>query len=140
MTVPRQAGFSTLETLVAIAILAICLAPLLTYQAQLAASADRLKRVSELQSARRVATNYLMELSEVDLPEGRLELGGGWVLSWSAASLAGPTRARIGPGLETRYSGELVSLEALLTDSTGISHPLPISRLIITETGPIVAD
>jgi hypothetical protein len=136
----HQSGFSTLETLVAIAFLAICLAPLLAYQAQLASSAERLKHQSDLQAARHVAANYLMELSAADLPEGQLSLGGGWALSWSATKSAGPAPGLVGPGLKTRYSGELVMIEASLTDSRGHARQLPVRRLIVVETGPIAAE
>lgn len=136
MKAGRQSGFSTLETLVAIAFLAICLAPLLTYQAQLASSAERLKRQSDFQSARRLAVRYLMELSASDLTEGQSDLGAGWTLSWTAINASGPAVGRLGPGLATRYQGELVIVEASLNDSRGDARPLRIRRLVVTELGP----
>jgi Tfp pilus assembly protein PilV len=122
----RQSGFSTLETLVAIAFLAICLAPLLTYQAQLASSAERLKRQSDFQSARQIAASYLMELTAADTPEGSMDLGGGWQLTWQGEPLGPPADTVYGIGFSGRYQTQLVRLEASLS-APGL-QPVSITR------------
>lgn len=107
-----RAGFSIMETLVAIALLAIAVIPLYALNQTLAQSAARLQTTTALLEAEESALAYLQAIDPVLEPEGELVLGE-WRLSWTTQPVAIEQNADgyLGPGL---YSVGLYEISATL--------------------------
>ncbi len=80
-------GFSIMETLVAIALLAIAVIPLYAFQQTLANTAARLQTASELLDAQESALAVLQTIDPIAQPSGEMDLGE-WRLSWQSRELA----------------------------------------------------
>lgn len=80
-------GFSVMETLVAVALLAIAVIPLYAFQQTLAGTAVRLQNASDLLDAQESALAVLQTIDPHSEPQGEMDLGD-WQLSWSARELA----------------------------------------------------
>ncbi len=88
MTLTRtRAGFSVMETLVAVALLAIAIIPLYAFQQTLANAAQRLQTASDLLDAQESALAILQTMDPVAQPAGEMDLGE-WRLSWESRELA----------------------------------------------------
>ena len=118
LTAP-DAGFSMLETIAALAILAMALIPLLSLQSQLASGAARLERQAELNRATEVAYTYLALVNPMLAPEGKQNLGDGWQVSWISSPLGAPQPARFGIGRSSRYLSQPFQIDALLVSASG---------------------
>ena len=81
-------GFSVMETLVAVALLAIAILPLYAFQQTLANTAARLQTASALLDAQESALAVLQTIDPVAQPAGEMDLGD-WRLSWQSRLLAG---------------------------------------------------
>lgn len=79
-------GFSIMETLVAIALLAIAVIPLYAFQQTLANTAARLQTASELLDAQESALAVLQTIDPIAQPSGEMDLGE-WRLSWQSREL-----------------------------------------------------
>lgn len=84
----REHGFSVLEALFAVAILAIAIAPILAVQTQATREMGRLEKARVQASAEQNALALLKEINPMAEPEGAREIGGGQVLSWRATPLS----------------------------------------------------
>ncbi|WP_306017371.1 hypothetical protein [Oceanicaulis sp. MMSF_3324] len=76
-----------METLVAIALLAIAVIPLYAFQQTLANTAARLQTASELLDAQESALAVLQTIDPIAQPSGEMDLGE-WRLSWQSRELA----------------------------------------------------
>ena len=85
-------GFSIMETLVAVALLAIAIIPLYAFQQTLADTALRLQNATALLDAQESALAVLQTLDPIAQPEGEMELGE-WQLIWRSRELASETPA-----------------------------------------------
>ena len=131
-----QAGFSTLEAIVALAILATGMLPLLTLQSQLTQSAARMEHQADIVQARNVAVTYLSLVNPADAPTGEEALGGGWKLSWQSYAIEAPRRARYGIGLSSRYIVQPIRLVGSLRHVSGRQVEIETSVLSIEEQFP----
>ena len=79
-------GFSVMETLVAVALLAIAILPLYAFQQTLADTAARLQTASALLDAQESALAVLQTIDPIAEPQGEMDLGE-WRLSWESREL-----------------------------------------------------
>ena len=79
-------GFSVMETLVAVALLAIAIIPLYAFQQTLAGAATRLQTASALLDAQESALAVLQTIDVMAEPEGEMDLGD-WRLRWQSREL-----------------------------------------------------
>ena len=86
----RNAGFSLLEAIVALALVASVGMTLLSWLNNSLLGLRRAQAVSDIQAARRNALAYLETLNPMVTPQGEAELGG-WRLRWQAREVE-PTR------------------------------------------------
>ena len=84
---PTRPGFSIMETLVAVALLAIAIIPIYAFQQTLANTAARLQTASALLDAQESALAVLESIDPLAEPEGVMDLGD-WRLSWQSRELA----------------------------------------------------
>lgn len=135
-----EAGFSMLETIAALAILSMALVPLLSLQSQLASGSARLERQAELVRATDVAETYLSLVNPSLTPEGVLDLGGNWQVSWQSEPMGPPERARFGIGLSSRYLSQPFRLEARLIHASGREFDMERMVLGIQESAPFASE
>lgn len=81
----RAGGFTVMEALISIAILAGGLTALYGVQQTMVAASLRTERAMDLLTARRTAAGFLSGVDFFAFPEGTADLGGGWTLSWRVA-------------------------------------------------------
>lgn len=81
-----NAGFSLLEAIVALALVASVGITLLSWLNGSLIGLRRVQAVSETQVARRNALTYLEQINPMAAPEGEAELGG-WRLRWQAREI-----------------------------------------------------
>ncbi len=132
----EEAGFTTLEALLAIALLGIALIPLLSFQSQIARGAIRLEGRAGQLIAEQVAHQYLSTLDYNAQPEGNLDLGGGWELAWTAQPEVPLQPVRYGAGLPSRYVYQPVVVEADLSGQDGQQIAIKSMQLIVVELIP----
>ena len=133
---PTQQGFSTLEALVAIAILGIALVPLLSFQGQLTSGSLRLEARAQRLAAEQVAYDYLGLIDYSKQATGTLEIGDGWVLSWSSQPEGPLQPVRYGAGLSSRYSYQVLDISATISKDEQGSVSLQRTIIHATETAP----
>ena len=131
-----QAGFTLLETIVAVAILAMAMMPLLTLQSQLASHTVRLEIQADRIQAKAVAKEYLLFVNPLVSPVGSQTLGGGWKLSWTSQPLAPAVPARFGIGLSSRYVTQTFLINATLVRNNNTSLTISRHALGILEIAP----
>jgi hypothetical protein len=121
-----RAGFSIMEALVAIAIIAIATIPLFELQRSLARSTARLQTTTERLDVEASALSFLQVVDPIAQPTGRLEIGA-WNLAWAAEPIATEINADgyLGPGI---YSIYLYEIEAELTRGS-IQRTFTVRRL-----------
>ena len=124
-------GFSVMEALVAIAIIAITMIPLFELQRSLSQSTARLQTTAERLDVEASALAFLQVVDPVAQPTGRLEIGA-WTLDWDSqlVSMEADGDGYLGPGL---YSIYLYDIEAQLTRG-GSQQNLVIRRVAWLQT------
>ena len=101
-------GFSVMETLVAVALLAIAILPLYAFQQTLADTAARLQTASALLDAQESALAVLQTIDPIAEPQGEMDLGE-WRLSWESRELVEQMEQSVGKDLQyIRINGTLV--------------------------------
>lgn len=89
-----NAGFSLLEAIVALALVASIGITLLSWLNGSLIGLRRVQAISETQAARRNALAYLAHINPMLTPEGEIQLGG-WRLRWQAREVE-PARDGVG--------------------------------------------
>lgn len=92
MTRRHQAGFSVIEALVAVAVIAIALVPLVALQMQVSRDHVRQRAVRAEIAAQRNALASLRDANIMETPQGERSLGAGQIMHWVATPLSRPTR------------------------------------------------
>lgn len=113
-----ETGFSTLEVIAAVAIIAIALVPIATLQIQLARSQSRLAETHAETTAVQNALAMLREVNPMTNPTGQRNLGGQTILTWSSAPVSA-LRQSVNPvGFDVqlyRVSGQIHFADAAVT-------------------------
>ena len=110
-----SAGFSTLEVMVSITILATLLIPLIGIQMSTTRAYERNEQAYKLASAERSLLDILRHLNPMTDPEGTIDLQDGIAARWSSVRLREPilsTQYPTGDGaFEVGYYKVIVTLE-----------------------------
>ena len=91
-SIRTRPGFSVMETLVAVALLAIAIIPLYAFQQTLANTAARLQTASDLLDAQESALAILQTIDPVAQPSGEMQIGE-WRLSWDSEEVVSESPA-----------------------------------------------
>jgi general secretion pathway protein I len=89
MTRRAESGFSILEVIAAVAIIAIALIPIMMLQAQLARSQARLGDAHEHSTSVQNALALLRDINPMSTPSGQRRLDGRTALTWSSTPISG---------------------------------------------------
>lgn len=98
----RESGFSTLEVIAAVAIIAIALMPIATLQTQLARSQARLAKAHAESTAVQNAMALLREINPMLTPAGEHRLDGRTTLNWTSAPVSSLRQSVNPPGFEVQ--------------------------------------
>lgn len=118
MRARAETGFSTLEVIAAVAIIAIALVPIATLQIQLARSQARLAETHEQTTAVQNALAMLREVNPMTEPNGQRGLGGQTTLTWSSAPASALRQSVNPPGFDVqlyRVSGQIHGADGAVT-------------------------
>jgi general secretion pathway protein I len=107
-------GFSVLEAIIAIAILAIAFLPLLTLQGQMNRTTIALERNADLMAVKRSALAYLQTLNPMRDPKGDLDLGTA-VMHWTSSPITAERPVSNKSGGEGRFIVALYKVKVTLT-------------------------
>lgn len=102
MRTRHESGFSTLEVIAAVAIVAIALVPIAALQTQLARSQARLMEVHADSTAVQNAMALLRDINPMLTPSGERRLDDRTTLTWSSAPASPLRPSANAPGFEVR--------------------------------------
>jgi len=117
MTREHSNGFSVIEALVAIAILAIALVPILALQAQATRDSTHESQIRSALTDQRNAMAILRTINPMQQPTGRIAISTTRFLSWSAAPLSRITPTVPRAGAETAFDTALYRLTVEIRNS-----------------------
>ncbi len=129
MTRRRQSGFSVLEALAALAIVAVAMIPLLSLQTQVSRDFIHQRALREQISAQRNALAMLRDLNVMREPAGLRQLGPDTAISWSAAPLSALTRStRQGSG-DGEFEVRLYRVQVTITLAGAAPHTFAVDQI-----------
>ncbi len=111
-------GFSVLEAIVAMAILAAALIPLLALQGQFLRTTQALERVEQRLGAEETALAHIGALNLVQSPTGTLSTQSGEI-SWQSRAVMPARKARNADGFPSRYNITLYEVTVTLSYKGG---------------------
>ena len=137
-TLRGQAGFSLLEALIAVALIAAALLPLLALQGQLTRTVLAVERAGTTAKDMTSALSFLRTLNPMRDPEGTEQLGDA-ILSWTARPASDERPALDQGGAPGRFMLQLYDIEATITYDDGRSVAFSVRALGWRPTEPISA-
>ena len=114
----KQRGFSVLEALVAMAVLAAAFLPLLALQGQFLRTSQSLERAELLLAAESMALAHIRAINLDQTPEGEIESTHGQI-SWMARPAQGPTAGRDTAGFPSRFVFTLYDIDVKIKLKSG---------------------
>lgn len=135
-----EAGFSTLEAVIAIGILALCILPLMDFQQTVADGAAKLFRSNRMIAANEQAENYLRALPAERLSEGAARLGT-IRLTWQELARGESQPALSDAGAPGRFGITLITLGYEVFEADKADKVLgrgAIERLVWTANAPFL--
>ena len=106
----EESGFSTLEAVIAVGILALCVLPLMDFQKTVSEGALKLSQINENIAATEQAENYLRHLPAEEISGGSANLGN-LSLSWRQVGGAHTGPALSEAGAPGRFNIALIALD-----------------------------
>lgn len=131
-----QRGFSILEALVAMAIIAGAFLPLLMLQGQLTRTALAVERSEQLLRGKTNALSYLRTLNPSLRPEGEEPLGDGISMAWQSTPLTQPRPVRSMGGEVGRFNITLYEVSCTLSFPDGRTSTFSSSQVGWIATRP----
>ncbi len=107
----NETGFSILEAMIAIAILAMAMMPLLVLQGQFVRAVDGFDRASARIEVQDASLNYLKTVNFTRFPSGETNIGD-FVLKWDTQMFQEARMTRGVNGISGRFEVTLYSVEA----------------------------
>ena len=133
-----SAGFSTIEGMVAIAILGLTLMPLYAFQGSIVSGTARIERTHDATAAARLAETFLRGLVPQALEANGAQIGD-LDLSWSLERLQSERFALTAAGSPGRFRVGFVRVDYEVTRSGRLIASDSIYRVSWTETGPFLS-
>lgn len=98
----HQSGFSTLEVIAAVAIIAVALVPIMDLQTELARSQARLAETSADSTAVNNALALMRDVNPMQAPEGRRRLDDRTAIVWTSVPISSVRQSVNPPGFEVQ--------------------------------------
>lgn len=111
-----QGGLSTLEALVAVAILGLALLPILAFQTQISQAYERYELLNARSELERNALAALRDINPMERPTGQLNLGRSQSLSWTSRALTKERQSTAYPAGDGDFIVALYLLKVELSD------------------------
>ncbi len=124
----RDAGFSVLEALVAMAVLAGALLPLLALQGQFVRTTEALERSEQRLSVQDTALAHISALNLNQTPSGEMTTPYARV-RWQSTPAAGPHMGRTAGGFPSRYEVTLYNVDIGIDYNSGASEILRLQGI-----------
>ncbi len=137
-TSASQAGFSLLEALVAVALIAAAFLPLLALQGQLARTVIAVERAETNVKDMTSALSYLRVMNPMKTPEGSEKIGDA-TLSWTARPVSDERPALDQGGAPGRFMLQLYDIEAEIIYEDGRRTAFTVRALGWRPTTPVSA-
>ena len=115
----REAGFSLIEALVALAIAAMALAAVFALQRQLAEGEQRHARTLQLVALQKNALALTRDLNPTAEPTGAIRLAGGQTVRWTSQPLTAPRTNTGLPTGEGAFEVRLYRVRVDIADASG---------------------
>ncbi|MEM9496244.1 MAG: prepilin-type N-terminal cleavage/methylation domain-containing protein [Pseudomonadota bacterium] len=139
MQAQREKGFSALELLVAVAVLAVAFLPILAIQSQMLSSYERQAAAFERLTLGRNALAVLEDLNPMATPNGELAIGDGAVMRWRARARSEEARSTGFPIGDGPFSVRLYAVDVTVDlDGTPNAVAFTIERVgwRLVDVGP----
>lgn len=114
-----SSGFSVMETLVAIAILAVALIPILMLQTQTSRASFREAQTRAAITDQQNALAILRDINPMLRPTGQIAMSDVRTVSWRASPLSAVTPTLVRGGAETSFDAALYRLNVEIRDAHG---------------------
>jgi len=124
----HEDGFSVLEALVAMAVLAGALLPLLALQGQFVKTTESLERNEHRLSVQDLALAHIASHNLNQVSQGTLQTQYG-TIEWRAEPAAGPHRARGATGFPSRYALTLYNVGVDITYNSSAAETFTLQGL-----------
>ncbi|MFT3727222.1 MAG: prepilin-type N-terminal cleavage/methylation domain-containing protein [Terricaulis sp.] len=115
----HEAGFSVIETLVAVAILAIALIPILMIQTQTSRASLRETAARSAITDQQNALAALRDINPMQQPSGSIVLSDDRAITWRATPLSPVTQTLARAGAQTSFDAALYRLNVEVQDKHG---------------------
>lgn len=129
----RQAGLSTIEVLVAVAVMGIALTPLVAVQAQIAQTHARYQAAYSNATLQKNALGLLQDMNPMKTPTGELDLDGVHHLRWTSQALTRVDRSTDYPVGDGFYDVALYSVAAEVVDAQAADAKTAVKLRFNTE-------
>ena len=131
----KSRGFSTLEAIIAVALIATAFLPILALQTQLVQTSLSIGRAEKTVIAMRSAVALLRVTNPLLQPQGETPVGEA-ILSWTAEPITPLKRIRNGGGGETRFVSQLFRVNATLAFAGGQRREFEVILMGWRATAP----
>lgn len=135
----KKAGFSTIEAMVAIAILGIALMPLYRFQGAVVSGSARVDRTLDATAVSRLASVFLNGLTPEALAATSAEIGA-LKISWTVTNLHNPREVLGESGLPGRFIAGLVKIDYTVSNQGEVVKTGVLTRLSWQETSPFLSE
>lgn len=125
----RQSGFSVIEALVAIAVLAVALVPLLTLQIQLTRAAEHQQALRERITSQRNAVAVLRDVNFMETPQGVIALHGEMRLSWRARPTSPVVKSTRQGAADGDFEVALYQVEVAISENESVLTTFSLMEL-----------
>lgn len=110
-------GLSTLEALVAVAVLGMALIPILAFQTQISQAYGRYNTLRERSELERNALAALRDLNPMERPDGRMSLGESQTVTWTSHPITIESRNTAYPVGDGDFFVAIYRIDAIMVDS-----------------------
>jgi len=133
----EESGFSTLEAVIAVGILALCVLPLMDFQQTVAEGAGRLSRSNDLIAAKEQVESFLRALPSERIADGHAAFGATNIV-WREVARSEAKPALSESGAPGRFQIALVVLDYQVQEAGSIIGTGSVDRLVWTSISPFL--